>query len=361
MKDHIQKIIIDPRSRINYSAYYILGFASLYGRRNLKFGLIDVPGISDQQAYYQGCTMLIVDEEKGVRKVFIDPHDTNTVNEQFYNWSDVYAKINVTAEDAVREKILVIGPSFGIQLWNPFHTMWIGVCNLLKCRIGSRFNISAKSYLLDYAYTFVRRQRIKEYLNTGDQEKRDYVFALSTLWYDSQTYSTTNRFRGVFAEACKSLYPVFEGGFFFIPSEDVARQFPRYREYLEKYKDMLITKRIGMKEYLTKTKRSAIVFNTPSVLGCHGWKLGEYLAMGKAIISTPLNNMMPGDYSEGVHYIGVSGEQDIFSAVKKVKEDEALRLSLKNNARTYYDAYLSPKAVVSRIVKNACNCSDPRL
>ena len=40
-----------------------------------------------------------------------------------------------------------------------------------------------------------------------------------------------------------------------------------------------------MNEWISKTKQSAIVFNTPAFWSCHGWKLGEYLAMGKCIIS----------------------------------------------------------------------------
>lgn len=351
MKESIKKIIIDPRSRINYASYYIQGFASVFGWNKIRFELITIPEVSNQQDYYRGCASLIVFEGNGLKRVFIDPHDSNTVHEGFYKWADVYAKINVKPEDARRDKLLVIGPNFGIQLWNPIWTMWMGIRNYLQCKIGARFNFPLKTYLLDYAYTFVRRERIGVYENAGLKEDKDYVFALSTLWYDSQTYSTTNRFRGVFAKVCKKLYPKFDGGFFYIPSADVERQFPQYREYLEEYKDMLITKRIGMKEYLEKTMRSAIVFNTPSVLGCHGWKLGEYLAMGKAIISTPLNNLMPGDYADGVHYMGVSDEQGITEAVAQLKENESLRQSLKRNARSYYETYISPEAVVQIIVK----------
>lgn len=351
MKVGVKRIIIDPRSRINYASYYIKGFATVYGWGKIVFDLVTVPEIGDQQDYYRGCTVLIEGSEGEIYRVFIDSHDSNTVHERFYEWADVYAKINVRPDDVGREKLLVIGPGFGIRLWNPVKTMLIGVRNLLKCKFSAHFPFSAKTYLLDYAYTFVRRNDISVYATTEMEESKDYVFALSTLWYDAQTYSTTNRYRGTFAKVCKKLYPVFEGGFFYIPSADVARQFPQYREYLEEYKDMLITRRIGMKEYLKKTKLSSIVFNTPSVLGCHGWKLGEFLAMGKAIISTPLNNMMPGEFAAGKHYIEVNSVEDIASAVSLLKNNEALRQDLKKNAREYYAQYVDPKAAVYRIIE----------
>lgn len=351
MKEGVKRIIIDPRSRINYASFYIKGFASVFGSGKIVFDLVEVPGLANQQDYYRGCTLLIEGSEGKTYRVFIDSHDSNIVHEGFYEWADVYAKINVRPEDAGRGKLLVIGPGFGIRLWNPVKTMLMGVRNLLKCKISAHFPFSVKTYLLDYAYTFVRRNDISIYATQEGVERKDYVFALSTLWYDAQTYSTTNRFRGTFAKVCKNLYPVFEGGFFYIPSTDVERQFPQYREYLEEYKDMLITRRIGMKEYLEKTKRSAIVFNTPSVLGCHGWKLGEYLAMGKAIVSTPLNNLMPGDFVAGKHFIEVKGVEDIADAVTRLKDDEALRLRLKQNAKGYYDKYVAPAAVVKRIME----------
>lgn len=354
MKVGVKRIIIDPRSRINYASYYIKGFASVYGWGKVVFDLVEVPEIGNQQDYYRGCTALIEGSEGEIYRVFIDSHDSNTIHEGFYEWADVYAKINVRPEDAGREKLLVIGPGFGIRLWNPVKTMLIGVRNLLKCKFSAHFPFSAKTYLLDYAYTFVRRNDISVYAATDIAESKDYVFALSTLWYDAQTYSTTNRFRGTFAKVCKKLYPVFEGGFFYIPSADVEQQFPQYREYLEEYKDMLITRRIGMKEYLEKTQRSAIVFNTPSVLGCHGWKLGEYLAMGKAIVSTPLNNLMPGEFVAGKHYIEVKGVEDIADAVEWLKEEETKRLALKQNAKDYYDQYVAPEAVVNRIMERCC-------
>lgn len=346
----VKRIIIDPRSRINYAAYYIQGGASVYGWDRIVFRPITISSVHDLQEYYTGCTLEIEFEDGHKAHVFIDSHDSNKILEDFYLWADVYAKINVRPEDVDREKLLVIGPSFGIQLWNPIKTIWLGMRNYLKCKSIAGFNISIKTFLLDYAYTFVRRERIQIYETSDGEENRDSVFALSTLWYDQQTYSTTNRFRGAFARACKVKYPQFEGGFFYIPSADVVAQFPQYQEYLQEYKDMLITKRIGMREYLRKTKKSAIVFNTPSVLGCHGWKCGEYLAMGKAIISMPLNNVMPGDFQDGVHYLGAKSEEEIARAVERLRNDEDLRQSLKRNARDYYETYLSPVAVIRRIV-----------
>lgn len=346
----IKRIVIDPRSRINYASYYIGGLFETFGEKIVTFGLLDLPKDVLALDIERGCTILIEIENGVTNRIFIDSHDSNSVVESIYQWVDVYAKINVKPEDAKREKLLVIGPSFGIKLWNPIKTITLGIKNYLLCKKDNSFSTPLKTYLSNYAYTFIRRKTYDAYYG-HDEESSDYCFALSTLWYDHQTYSTTNRYRGVFAKACQRYFSVFEGGFFYIPSPDVEKQFPKYHEYLEEYKGMLITKRIGMQEYLMKTRKSAIVFNTPSVLGCHGWKLGEYLAMGKAIISTPLNNLMPGDFRAGIHYIETENEEEISDAVKLLKNDERLRLNIKQNAKAYFDMYLSPVAVIKRIIE----------
>ena len=179
-------------------------------------------------------------------------------------------------------------------------------------------------------------------------EDQDFIFAMSTLWYDDVSLQTVNKFRGEFIRASQKLYPIFEGGLFYIPG--VESIYPPYIKYKEEFKDVLTNRRISMKEYLDGTKRSAVVFNTPSVCQCHGWKLAEYLAMGKAIISTPLVNVMPGDFNAEEHYLEANSADDMEHNLKRLRCDDSLRESLKSNARRYFDLYLSPESVVKRIL-----------
>lgn len=103
--------------------------------------------------------------------------------------------------------------------------------------------------------------------------------------------------------------------------------------------------------YIQETQRSFVVFNTPSVLECHGWKLPEYLCMGKAIISTPLTRAMPGlglQHGEHIHYI--RSVDDIPHAISAIKNDCAYRHRLEKNARAYYERYLSPESIIRRVM-----------
>lgn len=167
--------------------------------------------------------------------------------------------------------------------------------------------------------------------------KEDYVFHASTLWYDNKTHATTNMYRGEFLKCCKNVGIEIDGGLFYIDDPNVLSEFPQYATY--------------MVTCIQKTQRSFIVFNTPSVAECHGWKLPEYLCMGKAIISTPLSRAMPGDglvHGKHIHYI--QNINDLPDAILAIRNDRKYRKYLEQNARAYYEKYLSPEQVMKRII-----------
>ena len=112
-----------------------------------------------------------------------------------------------------------------------------------------------------------------------------------------------------------------------------------------------MTERLKSDVFLNQTKKSFMVFNTPSVGGCNGWKLAEYLSMGKAIISTPLVRVMPEKFTDLQHYLITDGSiQDLEQKIQKLSEDDELRERLERNAKNYYDQVLSPEVVIKKLI-----------
>lgn len=349
-------IIIDPRCMINYTSYYLYGLIELLGNDKVRFAHLDYI-IANNEDYRKGFGMLVKYEDGKEVKVFVDTNDPNSIYESFYDWCDVYAKINTSEVDLSRPKIFAIGPSFGVKLWNPFTTILKCVVNYIKVlRAKDKYRVPITTYLKDYIYTFWRRLDYEKYAGGGFADDKNYIFAMSTLWYDNVSLQTVNKYRGEFIRISQRLYPTFEGGLFYIPNAE--QEFPPYVQYKEEFKEVLATERIGMQTYISGTRRSAVVFNTPSVCQCHGWKLAEYLAMGKAIISTPLSNVMPGEFVDGVHYRCCNDANAIEDVMKELQADESKRESLKQNAKAYYEEYLSPCAVVRRILDRAYLCKN---
>jgi hypothetical protein len=146
-----------------------------------------------------------------------------------------------------------------------------------------------------------------------------------------------------FIKEVKSINEInFEGGFYAHPNN------PEY----EKYKDVSFQERYSECDYVKKTKESIFVFNTPAVHNCHGWKLGEFLAMGKAIISTRLSNELPVLLQHGKHIHYVKNEKELKQALLLLLNDVNYRNRLESGAKSYYEKYASPQAVISNIINH---------
>ena len=344
------EILLDPRLKYNYSSWYILGLNFLLSKNKIKY--IVQPFISlhytNTKELNAGMAFIIKEQGKE-RKIFVDFEDNANIFEDRYEWCDVYGKVNVRKEDTENHpKILVLGPAFGLQIDGKLSTIIMCIQNYLKGRKYT--DIPFKTMLRDYVYTFVRRRPIERY-EEKVKVQPNYVFHASTLWYSKGTMATTNEYRGAFMRACQKANVDLEGGFFYVEGQAVLDEAPDYPKYKETYGDLIYTQRLSMDDYLKKTKESFVVFNTPSVCDCHGWKLAEYLCMGKAIISMPLTREMPGEglvHGENVHFVNSSDE--IYDAVIQIKNDTTYREKLEMGARRYFDKWLAPEKVVKRLI-----------
>lgn len=339
-------IIIDPRCRINYAAYYIKGFRETVAKDRISFSIKPFikNSLFEERNDYINYMLIFVTKEGVNKKIIIDFGDYDAVSHKHYEWCDIYAKINVARKDInTMKKLIPIGPSFGINLIDS-----ITLKLLFKSLKIKDKPVSNLEYFKNFIYMKVRRRRYEDYL--GSVSHDNYIFAISTLWYDSLTFKTTNFYRIAFFNICKKVFKKVEGGFFYIEDDVAVNEFPQYEIYKEKIKIYIYTKRISPSDYIMKTKKSTIVFNTPSVKGCHGWKLGEYFAMGKAIISMPLENLMPNELEQNKDVAFVSTDADIEDKIKEIFSNDNFRHELERSASKYFERYLSPIAVINRII-----------
>jgi glycosyltransferase involved in cell wall biosynthesis len=165
-----------------------------------------------------------------------------------------------------------------------------------------------------------------------------YVFTAAWPW---KKHPEVNPPRARFMRACKAAQGVrFEGGFA-----------PRRRDDVEGIADLLAPKKYRFTEYLARTRSSALVFNCPAVHRCLGWKLGEFLALGKAILSLPLTRALPEPlvHGENIHYVE-DDERALREAVERIAFDSAYRTRLEQGARRYYERNVAPERAIERLV-----------
>ncbi len=263
------------------------------------------------------------------RKFVIDAWDKPIVNEWWWKWSDVYGKVNLSL-DAAMSKVVPLGPGFATKSW--------GVLSMASALLRSA-RWGREMSLLDYAGGFLRQWYQRRPLSalTPGLSDPSYIFALHRFW---PSEPEVNELRARFMRVVKASDEVrFEGGFV---SSD--------RDETLGYDDLLHP-HLSYRRWLELTRSSAVVLNTPGVCGCLGWKLGEYLALGKAIISTPIQLQLPADLEHGTHVHLIDGSEDsIRDAVQRITCDGDYRLHLEVNSRAYFDRYVDPRAAIQRLV-----------
>ncbi|MNL32117.1 hypothetical protein D3C87_1539470 [compost metagenome] len=182
-----------------------------------------------------------------------------------------------------------------------------------------------------------KRLRLKKYKTS--QSSTNDVFFINSIWKQE---AETNNNRALFIESCKNNSNIhFEGGFASRNDGDNLG-----------FDDLIYSEKIPFKVYLKKIKNSAFVFNTPAVLSCHGWKLAEFLALGKGIISTSHYNKLPADLLNNEHLIYADNRDDIANAIRKMLSDINFKRKLEFESRKYFDEYLAPKKVITRLIQN---------
>jgi len=114
----------------------------------------------------------------------------------------------------------------------------------------------------------------------------------------------------------------------------------------------------GRRCYLDLVRRSKLVISTAGLLGSNGWKLGEYIALGKAILSEPIVTQVPGEFVDGKHYISYSSADQCVNEVERLLSDRESLESLCVATRQYYDTFLHPRNLMLAHIETALSPAD---
>jgi len=333
--------IIDPLSNVLYQSFYIQALYDTFGKRNVRFENSPFLALSTSARCAWGCLWVLRDG-MSERRFFVDGGDTTQINKEIYDWCDIYGKVNANyARTPGQEKLVSLCPSFAVRCWNPADTVIHAFGNAIKYLVAKKFVMdkSLQKYVGRY-----RRLLLRAPLSTVVPAKSEdnYIFSCSTLWYNNewnQNDEGVNLRRAHFIRACKSVSGIrFEGGFVDQPGRS-SRQL---------FEDCMAAGEYRYKDWIRNTQHSAIVFNTPAFWDCHGWKLGEYLAMGKAIISTPLSNDLPCPLEHGanIHFVEDNPES-IQEGVRYLMSHPEYRHRLEQGAVEYWQKWGTPERVMT--------------
>ncbi|HEX5720674.1 MAG TPA: hypothetical protein VF179_31255 [Thermoanaerobaculia bacterium] len=316
---------------VYYHSYYLVGIRDLLGSPRFHVRRGEGPTTRPELL---ACEF----HDAGLRVVF-DARDGIWYDPRGLGWADVYAKINfdpARPPAPSRARVVPLGPGFAVRAWGPVQTIVACLLSVPPPGLGRR---ALRRHLADFWRQYRYRLPIAEYEREGPPSSPEYVFTMSSLWTGA---SECNEARARFMRVCRTIPGVvFEGGFA-----------PRLTTDVPGYEELTTAGRCSMAEYVERTRRSAVVFNTPAVAECHGWKLGEFLALGKAILSTPLSRALPAPLEHGVHVHFVDGsEAGIRDGAERILRDAPYRRALERGARQYYLDHVRPRSAVARVLR----------
>jgi hypothetical protein len=104
------------------------------------------------------------------------------------------------------------------------------------------------------------------------------------------------------------------------------------------------------RRYLERVREYPICVATTGLHGSNGCKLAEYVSLSRAILSEPLQYVVPGDFAPGRNYLPFETPDECVRGALRLFHDGALRTDMMRANHAYYNAWLRPDAMAAHVV-----------
>ena len=261
------------------------------------------------------------------RLIVIGADDKTEIAPELVNIADVYAKTNVSVQTRDESGIVPLGPTFGLRYLN---------ADILKIAARDVLAGDYNKWLL-----VAKREPLSAYLQQRKNKGRlQNIFYLNYPW---KKHRKLTAFRLSIIQSLQTLdrdgLICFEGGF-------SKRRFG----YHEGLREVSADRLYGHSEYLSSLVSTKIVLNTPAVHSCLGWKMGEFLCLGRCMLSFPIPNVMPYDFKHGVHFHQIEDLGELESTLKSLMNHATYVESIQQQALAYFDMHVRPARVMERLL-----------
>jgi hypothetical protein len=98
---------------------------------------------------------------------------------------------------------------------------------------------------------------------------------------------------------------------------------------------------------------------TVGLHGSIGWKLAEYVTASRAIVTEPLDRVVPGPFVSPANYLEFRTPAECVARVRLLFDDRVLRNRMMAANRSYYLSWLRPDSLVMRTLEIALGGGKP--
>jgi hypothetical protein len=286
------------------------------------------------------------------RVIFFDNHDSGNISETDLESCDIYFKRSycpsylVDFGNELKKRVHPGGLNYPVF---PNSIDWFAARRYLWCEASLEKKLLGLRAALDSRNYFGFTPRLRDLQPMFHDSERKQVLFMVTAHDPNATPGLPTEKREERAECNETradciralrdeFGPAFKGGF--VHNEYTKRQF----------KDLLLDNPSDGKRgnYLRFVRDSAVCVATTGLHKSIGCKLGEYVALGKAIVSERLNYKVPGNFSPGQNYFEFASPNECVNSCVRLIENENLRLKLQANNCIYYAQFLRPDVMILR-------------
>lgn len=98
--------------------------------------------------------------------------------------------------------------------------------------------------------------------------------------------------------------------------------------------------------YLNSVRNHAICIATTGLHNSIGWKMGEYVAASRGIVSEPLKFGLPGDFEKEKNYYEFETADELINQINRLRTDESALMQMMADNFHYYNNYVKPENLV---------------
>ncbi len=296
----------------------------------------------------------------GKTNVCFDTHDWNWIDEEILREVDFYFKRSYDAQyiSKLEEKDKVFPLGLNYQVSNPekdsfklARSAFYGGKSKIKAAIkGLRID----RFLGDKGET----EQLKNLESYPDFTIEPKILFMARTWNpnfieDKKQREVVEKLNETRAASVRILRKEFGERFFggLAPDDYAAKHF----------KDCLLPdgSLSNKRSYLKILKDFPISVATAGLNNSNGWKLGEYVAFSRAIITEPLHFQVTGDFAKDANYLEFTTPVELINAATRLFENKNLRFEMMMNNYRYYNSFVRPDSLVLNslaVVFSHSNC-----
>lgn len=103
-------------------------------------------------------------------------------------------------------------------------------------------------------------------------------------------------------------------------------------------------------EFLRQVRQHAVCVTSAGLRGSIGFRMAEFVAFSRAIVTEPLPHALPGEFAPGQNYLDYRDPDECVARVAQLFDRADLRERMAERNRDYYTGWLRPERIALRLV-----------